>query len=97
MEQEKKNVSWGSIGIIIAILVLAGSIFFTGMRISNTVNTNIQEIRDKVREEIKTDLRTEVISFMHAFRASSMANRQVSTEDIEKGYEFAEKLLSRMK
>jgi len=97
MEQKKRTINWGSIGIIVAILVLAASIFFTGMKVSNTVKVNIQDLRSTIKEEIAEDLRKEVISLIYAFRSSSMANRQISAEDIKKGYQFAQQVLSGMK
>jgi len=91
--EQKKKISWGIVGIIIAILILAASIFFTGIKI----NANIQDLRREVREEIKTYLRREVISFIYAFRSSSIEDRQITVEDIEKGYKFAEEIFSGIK
>ena len=70
MEQKKRTINWGSIGIIVAILVLAASIFFTGMRVSNMVKVDIQDLRSTMKEEIAEDLRKEAISLIYAFRLS---------------------------
>lgn len=96
MEQEKGK-KWGTIAIVVALLVLAGSVFFAGIKISSTINTNINSLRAQVKKEIEQDLRREVISFIYAFRSSSIQNRQITAEDLEKGYQFARDFLSKIK
>ena len=95
MEQEKK-IRWGNVAIVIAILVLAAGIFFVGGKITstaNTVNMNIENIKNEVKQELKEDIRREVISFIYAYRNSTLNNRQITVEDLEKGYQFADKVL----
>ena len=97
MEQEKK-IKWGSVAIVIAILVLAAGIFFVGGKITstaNTVNMNIKNIKNEVKQELKEDIRREVISFIYAYRNSTLNDRQITVEDLEKGYQFADKVLSK--
>ena len=97
MEQEKK-IKWGSVAIVIAILVLAAGIFFVGGKITSTVNTinmNIKNIKNEVKQELKEDIRREVISFIYAYRNSTLNDRQITVEDLEKGYQFADKVLSK--
>lgn len=96
MEQEKGG-KWGVIAIVVALLVLAGSIIFTGIKVSNTINVNVNKIRTQVKKEIEQNLRREVISFIYAFRSSSIQNRQITPEDLKKGYKFAQDFLSRTK
>ncbi len=97
MEQEKK-IKWGTIGIIVAILILAASILFSAVKISKTINSNIQnirsEIREKIKKEIKTELQREIVAFMYAYRSSSLENRQITSKDLKEGYQFAEKFLA---
>jgi len=96
MEQERGK-RWGTIVIVIALLVLAGSIIFTGIKISSTINANVNKMRTQVKKEIEQDLRREVISFIYAFRSSSIQNRQITPEDLKKGYKFAQDFLSKTK
>ena len=95
MEQEKK-IRWENVAIVIAILILAAGIFFVGGKITstaNTVNMNIENIKNEVKQELKEDIRREVISFIYAYRNSTLNNRQITVEDLEKGYQFADKVL----
>ena len=39
------KVKWGTIGIIIALLILAVSIFFAGIKVSQTVTSNAELLK----------------------------------------------------
>jgi len=54
-------------------------------------------MRTQIKKEIEQDLRREVISFIYAFRSSSIQNRQITPEDLKKGYKFAQDFLSKTK
>lgn len=93
--QQEKNIRWGTVAVTVAILILAASIFFAGFKIASMVNTNIQSLKAELKEELREDLRREAVSFIYAYRSSAMEDRQINIEDLQKGYEFAEKFLSR--
>lgn len=101
------KVSWGNLGIILALLVLAASIFFGVLRISQTVSSSVeraqriteqtqkefaQETR-KLTEELRQELRRDAIVLTYAFRKASMENRAITTDDFETGYQFVDSLL----
>ncbi|MBE0478529.1 hypothetical protein IBX65_05345 [Candidatus Aerophobetes bacterium] len=97
MEQEKK-MRWGAVAIVIAILILAGSIFFAAFKITATIDTSVKNVRAELKEELKKNIqnvRKEAISFIYAYRQSGLESRQLSNEDFEKGYDFADEFLSR--
>ncbi len=97
MEQEKK-IRWENVAIVIAILILAAGIFFVGGKITstaNTVNMNIENIKSEVKQELEEDIRREVMSFVYAYRNSTLNNRQITVEDLEKGYQFADEVLAK--
>lgn len=98
MEKERR-ISWESMAIVIAILVLAGSIFAAGVKIANTVDTGIKGLKVEVREELiqefKQDLRKEATALIYAYRSAALENRQINQKDLEEGYKFAEQFLSR--
>jgi len=94
MEQGRAT-RWEIVVIAIAIFVLAGSIFVAGVKVANVINANVKSLKVELKEELKKDLRKEVISFIYAYRSAAVENRQMSEEDLRKGYEFAEKFLSK--
>jgi len=97
MEQEKK-IRWENVAIVIAILILAAGMFFVGGKITstaNTVNMNIENIKSEVKQELEEDIRREVMSFVYAYRNSTLNNRQITVEDLEKGYQFADEVLAK--
>lgn len=94
MEQGKK-VKGGTVAITIAILVLAASIFFTGFKITSMINTSVDNLRVELKKELKKDLRREIISFIYAYRSGAVEDRQINTRDLEKGYQFADRFLSK--
>ena len=101
------KISWGKLGIILALVVLAASIFFGALRISQTAISSVeraqrsmektqkelaQEAR-KLTQELRQELRRDTIALTYAFRNASMENRVITTEDFEKGYQFVDSLL----
>jgi len=80
------KVKWGTLGIIVALLILAGSIFFAGIKVSTTVSSEAKNAQQQVKRE--------VIAFMHAFRSSSKENRVMTSDDLKNGYQFADSFLS---
>ena len=94
MGQEKK-IKWGAVAITIAILVLAISIIFTGVKITGMMRTGIRNIESELKDEVRREVRKEVLSFIHAYRSAAVENRRITFEDLEKGYQFAEDFLSR--
>ena len=101
------KVSWGNLGIVIALVVLAASIFFGTLRISQTVTIGLerakrsmeetqeevtQETR-KLTQDLRQELRRDAIALIYAFRKASMEDRLVTEEDLEKGNQFADTLV----
>lgn len=101
------KISWGKLSIILALVVLAASIFFGALRISQTAISSVeraqrsmektqkelaQEAR-KLTQELRQELRRDTIALTYAFRNASMENRVITTEDFEKGYQFVDSLL----
>ena len=101
------KINWGNLGIILALVVLAVSIFFGALRVSQTAISSVeraqrsmeqtqkelaQETR-KLTQELRQELRRDVIALTYAFRKASMENRAITTEDFEKGYQFVDSLL----
>jgi len=76
---------WGTVGIIIALLILAASIFFTGIKISQTIASNAELLREKTKRD--------AVSFVWAFRKSSLEDRGLTSEDLKAGYNFADSFL----
>lgn len=89
---EKRKIKWGIVGIIIAVLILAGAIFFTGIRIDAT----IKNAREELKKELTNYIRKEVISFIYAYRSSAIENRQITEDDIIKGRKFADELIAKL-
>ena len=54
------KVKWGILGIIVALLVLAGSIFFTGIKISTILTSKTKNVQQQAKRE--------AIAFIYAFR-----------------------------
>ncbi len=79
------KVKWGAVGVIIALLILAASIFFAGIKISQTVASNARLLREKTKRD--------VVSFIWAFRKSSLEDRVLTPEDLKAGYDFADSFL----
>jgi len=94
MAQEKK-INWGIIVLSIAILVLAASVIFTGVKVINTTKEGVKNLKNQVVRELEKTMRKEAISFIYAYRKSAVENRKLSPEDIEEGYRFADKFLSK--
>jgi len=94
MEEEKK-IKWGTFALVVAVLVLAAGVFFAGFKISTTVNAGIENLKRELKEELRKDLRKEAISLLYTYRSSALENRQITAEDLEKGYRFADKIISR--
>jgi len=80
------KVKWGILGIIVALLILAGSIFFTGIKISTTLTSKTKNVQQQAKRE--------AIAFIYAFRNSSIENRAIDSNDLKKGYQFADDFLS---
>mgnify|MGYP000247521410 CR=1 FL=1 len=89
---EEKKVNWGVIGIIVAILILAGAIFFTGIKIDATVKI----VREQLKKELTDYIRKEAISFIYAYRNCAVEDRQITEDDILKGRKFAEELIAKL-
>ncbi len=81
------KVKWGTLGIIVALLVLAGSIFFAGIKISTTVSSETKSVQQQVKRE--------AIAFIHAYRNSSKEDRVITSDDLKNGYQFADSFLSK--
>ncbi|MCD6319016.1 hypothetical protein J7M02_08125 [Candidatus Aerophobetes bacterium] len=81
------KVKWGTLGITVALLVLAGSIFFAGIRVSTTLSSKTKSVQQQVKRE--------AIAFIYAFRSSSIEDRVINPEDLKKGYQFADSFLSK--
>ena len=79
------QVKWGAVGIIIALLILAASIFFAGIKVSQTIASNAELLREKTKRD--------VVSFVWAFRKSSLEDRILTSEDLKAGYDFADSFL----
>ncbi len=79
------KVKWGTVGIIIALLILAASIFFAGIKVSQTITSNTELLREKTKRD--------VVSFIWAFRKSSLEDRALTSEDLKAGYDFADSFL----
>lgn len=97
MEQTKK-VNWSTVAIVLAVLILAGSIFFTGFTIKTTVDVSVRTLKTEMREEWNKNiqqLRREALSFIYAYRRSALDGRELNSEDLDKGYEFSDKFLSK--
>ena len=82
------KVKWGTVGIIIALLILAASIFFSGIKVSQTIASNAELLREKTKRD--------VVSFVWAFRKSSLEDRILTSEDLKAGYDFADSFLGLM-
>jgi len=82
------KVKWGTVGIIIALLILAASIFFAGIKVSQTVTSNAELLRAKTKRD--------AVSFIWAFRKSSVEDRTLTSEDLKAGYDFADSFLGSM-
>ncbi len=98
------KVSWGSLGIVIALVVLAASIFFGTLRISQTVTIGLkrakrsmEEIQEevtqetrKVTQDLRQELRRDAIVLIYALRKASTEDRPITRDDLEKGEQFAD-------
>lgn len=82
------KVKWGTVGIIIALLILAASIFFAGIKVSQTITSNAELLRVKTKRT--------AVSFIWAFRKSSVEDRTLTSEDLKAGYDFADSFLGSM-
>lgn len=82
------KVKWGTIGIIIALLILAVSIFFAGIKVSQTVTSNAELLKEKTKRD--------AVSLIWAFRKSSVEDRTLTSEDLKAGYDFADSFLGSM-
>jgi hypothetical protein len=101
------KINWGNLGIVLALVVLAASIFFAALRISQTAISSVerakrsmektqkeftQEAR-KLTQELRRKMGRDTIALTYAFRKASVENRVITTEDFEKGYQFVDSLL----
>jgi len=82
------KVKWGTVGIIIALLILAASIFFTGIKVSQTVTSDAELLKEKTKRD--------AVSLIWAFRKSSVEDRTLTSEDLKAGYDFADSFLGSM-
>ncbi|MQY69961.1 MAG: hypothetical protein GH145_03740 [Firmicutes bacterium] len=82
------KVRWGTVGIIIALLILAASIFFAGIKVSQTVTSNAELLKEKTKRN--------AVSLIWAFRKSSVEDRTLTSEDLKAGYDFADSFLGSM-
>ncbi len=82
------KVKWGTIGIIIALLILAASIFFAGIKVSQTVTSNAELLKEKTKRD--------AVSLIWAFRKASAEDRTLTSEDLKAGYDFADSFLGSM-
>ncbi|GAI59193.1 unnamed protein product [marine sediment metagenome] len=82
------KVRWGTVGIIIALLILAASIFFAGIKVSQTVTSNAELLKEKTKRD--------AVSLIWAFRKSSVEDRTLTSEDLKAGYDFADSFLGSM-
>ncbi|GAI01417.1 unnamed protein product [marine sediment metagenome] len=82
------KVKWGTVGIIIALLILAASIFFAGIKVSQTVTSNAELLKEKTKRD--------AVSLIWAFRKSSVEDRTLTSEDLKAGYDFADSFLGSM-
>jgi len=82
------KVKWGTVGIIIALLILAASIFFAGIKVSQTVTSNAELLKEKTKRD--------AVSLIWAFRKSSVEERTLTSEDLKAGYDFADSFLGSM-
>jgi len=91
MEEGKvRRSNWG---LIFALLVLAASILFTGIRISKTMEAEFDQLRGQVIQEIekaKQDLRREAISLLFAYRRAAREGRALTLKDLQEGGRFAQ-------
>jgi len=106
---KERIVSWGTIAVVVALLVLAGSITYVGFTVSSlmrggieqlegdlgsTVITQIGEVvTQELKDELVKDLRREALAFIHAYRKGAQQGRELTREDVEAGYKFADKYL----
>ena len=94
MEEGKvRRSNWG---LIFALLVLAASILFTGIRISKTMEAEFDQLRGQVVQEIeraKEDLRREAISLIFAYRRAAREGRALTLKDLQEGSRFAQTAL----
>jgi len=81
------KVKWGTLGIIVALLVLAGSIFFAGIKVSTTLSSKSESVQQQTKRE--------AIALIYAVRNSSIENRVINPDDLKKGYQFADSFLSK--
>ena len=98
------KVSWGSLGIVIALLVLAASIFFGTLRISQTVTIGLERAKrsmeqtqeeltqetTKLTQDLRQELRRDAIVLIYALRKASTEDRPITRDDLEKGDQFAD-------
>ncbi len=82
------KVKWGTVGIIIALLILAASIFFAGIKVSQTVTSDAELLKEKTKRD--------AVSLIWAFRKSSVEDRTLTSEDLKAGYDFADSFLGSM-
>ena len=82
------KVRWGTVGIIIALLILAASIFFAGIKVSQTIASNAELLKEKTKRD--------AVSLIWAFRKSSVEDRTLTSEDLKAGYDFADSFLGSM-
>jgi hypothetical protein len=82
------KVKWGTVGVISALLILAASIFFAGIKVSQTITSNAELLRVKTKRT--------AVSLIWAFRKSSVEDRTLTSEDLKAGYDFADSFLGSM-
>jgi hypothetical protein len=82
------KVKWGTVGIIIALLILAASIFFAGIKVPQTITSNAELLKEKTKRD--------AVSLIWAFRKSSVEDRTLTSEDLKAGYDFADSFLGSM-
>ena len=94
------KANWASIGIIVALLVLAVAIFFAGITMSRTVNLNVSNMKgevNKIRAEAgqaAAKAKREMMAFVYAHRKAALEDRTMAEKDFEEGYAFVDKNLA---
>jgi glycerol-3-phosphate dehydrogenase len=104
---------WGSIAIVAAVLVLAVSIIYVGTVLTGTVQDSMNRfegemtttvvsglekgITQELKDELVEDIRREVLAAVYAYRSGAQHKRELTREDIEAGYRFADEYLEGMR
>ena len=92
---------------MIVILVLAVSIAFGTLKVSQLITTSLRAAQRDIKqtqnefvqetraltERLRREIRRDAISLGYAFRRSSMEDRELAAQDLIAGYQFVDGLL----